>query len=263
MWHQQHGTDTVRERRAFMVRSQRISIGILAALAFALGAGGGIARSLKNSFVEGHPLRSVVQVVPSLVITGAALFFLTLLYLRQQAKDSKQSQQRLNEETKKLNTAISHMAQGLLMFDASHRLVLSNNRYLDLHGLAPEIVKPGISLRDLLIHREKADSFSGDIAEYCDKLTLSLREGRVFTVLGGAGDGRLVRIVNTPLEGGGWVSTHEDITENQRLIDALKEAEAIARRKGAQLDAALNHIVQGLCMFDHEGRMVLFNRRYC
>jgi diguanylate cyclase (GGDEF)-like protein/PAS domain S-box-containing protein len=245
-----------------MARSRRILTVVFAALAFALGAVG-MARSLTNFIEEGYAHAIAEQVVPSLAISGAIFFALTLLYLQQKARDVRRSQQRLDDETKKLNTAISHMAHGLLMFDASHRLVLSNSQYLDLYGLLAEIVKPRISLRELLVHRKEVGSFSGDIDEYCEKLTSSVRDGHVFSVVGDTSEGRLVRIVNTPLEGGGWVSTHEDITHNQRLIDALKEAEATTRQKEVQLDAALNHIVQGLCMFDAEGRVLLFNRRYC
>ena len=44
-----------------------------------------------------------------------------------------------------LDTAIEHMLQGLVMFDAHGRVVLLNNRYLEMYGLSPDVAKPGIT----------------------------------------------------------------------------------------------------------------------
>jgi PAS domain S-box-containing protein len=74
--------------------------------------------------------------------------------------------------------------------------------------------------------------------------------------------GRLVRVVNEPLEGGGWMATHEDVTERQRLLEAHEQSEKIVHEQKRQLDVALNNMTHGLCMFDTEGRIVLFNQRY-
>jgi len=56
----------------------------------------------------------------------------------------------------------------------------------------------------------------------------------------------MIRIVSEPLRDGGWVATHEDVTERQQLLEFRERAEAIAREKSAQLDAALNNMAHGL-----------------
>ena len=71
-----------------------------------------------------------------------------------------------------------------------------------------------------------------------------------------------MRVVNEPLEGGGWMATHEDVTERQRLLEAHEQSEKIVHEQKRQLDVALNNMTHGLCMFDTEGRIVLFNQRY-
>ena len=68
--------------------------------------------------------------------------------------------------------------------------------------------------------------------------------------------------MHEPIPNGGWVSTHEDITEHQRLLVAQNEAQKSLREQKLQLDAALNNMMQGLCMFDVDGRVVLFNPHY-
>ena len=72
--------------------------------------------------------------------------------------------------------------------------------------------------------------------------------------------GRSIHIVNQPLADGRWVATHEDITERQNLLRAHAEAERLMREQKVQLDTALNNMVHGLCMFDAQGTVVLFNR---
>ena len=54
---------------------------------------------------------------------------------------------------------------------------------------------------------------------------------------------------------GGWVTTLEDITERRIAQERLREQKL-------QLDAALSNMSQGLCMFNAEGRVALFNPRY-
>ncbi|HUP80142.1 MAG TPA: diguanylate cyclase, partial [Pirellula sp.] len=117
----------------------------------------------------------------------------------------------LKEQHRRLDIAVSNMAQGLLLYDASERLVLCNQRYLDLFRLSPEVVKPGCTLRDIIQHRKDTGTFTGDVDEHCE----AVRQGRtsgVATVVEHP-DGKWMQIVNKAVEGGGWVSTIEDVTE--------------------------------------------------
>jgi PAS domain-containing protein len=155
------------------------------------------------------------------------------------------------------------MIQGLVMFDSAQRIALRNRRYCELYGLSPEIVRPGLSFRDLLMLRRETGSLFEDVDEVFSRVAESLVEGKVLSVLRPAKNGRLVRIASEPLESGGWVATHEDVTERQQLLAVRERAETLAREKSAQLDAALNNMAHGLCLYDAEGRIILFNRRYC
>ena len=64
-----------------------------------------------------------------------------------------------------LDTVINNMSQGVLMFDAEARLVFCNQRYIDMYGLAPEVVTPGCALRDLVEHRAAVGAFAGSPAD--------------------------------------------------------------------------------------------------
>jgi PAS domain S-box-containing protein len=120
---------------------------------------------------------------------------------------------RLREKDAQLTTALNNMAQGLLMFDPQKRLSLCNSRYLEIYGLSPDIVKPGCTKEELLHHQKEVGNFSEDVDEYCTALYAAIADGRTFSTMENTGNGRTVHTVSRPMADGGWVSTHEDVTE--------------------------------------------------
>ncbi len=120
-----------------------------------------------------------------------------------------------------LDTVLNNMSQGVLMFDADTRLVFCNQSYVEMYGLSPEIAKPGCALRDLLEHRMAVRTFSGEPEEYIGDLLKGIAEGKTTNTIVKLGDGRVISIVNKPMTGGGWLATHEDITERQRAEERI------------------------------------------
>src|SRR5262249_10131203 len=114
-----------------------------------------------------------------------------------------------------LRTVLDNMAQGVLLFDANAKLVFCNRRYIEMYGLSSDLAKPGCALLDLLNYRLRARTFSGNPAEYIAELTARIAEGKTFIDVVTSGDGRSFSIVNKPLAEGGWLATHEDVTERQ------------------------------------------------
>jgi methyl-accepting chemotaxis protein len=140
---------------------------------------------------------------------------------------------------RRLNAALNNMSQGLCMFDASGRILASNKPYLDMYSLSPEVVKPGCTLHELIAHRKASGHFSGDVDEYCRKILNRIGEGKVFSFNVNATDGRLIRTVNRPMPAGGWVATHDDISEQQQLEKQRDEMAAQQTRR-AMVDAAIS-----------------------
>ena len=66
------------------------------------------------------------------------------------------SQNRVKLEKQRLDTAVENMTQGLTLFDRFKRLVVCNQRYIEMYGLSPEVVKPGCHLRDLISPSKRA-----------------------------------------------------------------------------------------------------------
>src|SRR5262249_38592327 len=122
-------------------------------------------------------------------------------------KRADRKQQRL------FQTILSNMSQGVLLFDSDARLIFCNPRYIEMYGLSPEAVRPGSSLLALLNHRIAVGTFTGNPDEYLQELRAAMGKGKATSATIKSGDGRVFSIVNKPLVGGGWLATHEDITE--------------------------------------------------
>jgi PAS domain S-box-containing protein len=145
---------------------------------------------------------------------------------------------RVREQNRRLLNAIDNMSQGLNMFDAQGRIVLLNRRYLEMYKLSPSVVKPGCTLRRLIEHRKETGLFVDDVDAYCQRILDSMKHGTSTPHYVQASDGRVVLAKNEPLPGGGWVSTHEDVTERRRAEEERAASREQEQRRGA-VDAAI------------------------
>src|SRR5258705_3938249 len=150
---------------------------------------------------------------------GATLFALGL-YFRGRTRNAR------------LVTALNNMSEGLCMFDASTRLVLRNDRYIELYGLPPEVAKPGVTLRELIEYRIRAGAFKGDPDEYVADTVSKMREGQIVQDVRERPGGLFILVSSRPMPGGGWVATHQDITERRRQ-DQQRDSLAAQRQRRA------------------------------
>ena len=164
---------------------------------------------------------------------------------------------RLADVNRLFEVALSNMPNGLVMFDAEKRIVISNQRFRDMYGYDDEEVRPGTPLRALLETRLRSSPAPGlSIDEYLD--TVMNMPTRTQPI----SDGRTVFIRRNRIPGGGWIATHEDITQHKRDQDQLVANAAALERINARFDAAINNMSQGFCLFDADQRVVVSNRRY-
>ena len=122
---------------------------------------------------------------------------------------------RLQVHSRRMHVAIDNMSQGLCMFDQDERLVVCNRRYRELYQLPETLVKIGCTLTELLQIRITNGSFSHDPDVYRRELVGAMTQGKTTTAEVKSPDGRTIFLSNRPMPGGGWVATHEDITERR------------------------------------------------
>ncbi len=166
-----------------------------------------------------------------------------------------ESKAQLRQQNIRLDAALNNMSQGLCMFNADEEVVVFNRRFLEMYRLSPQVVRPGCKFLDLIEHRKEVGLLKADPESHYRGIIDDIRQGKTTTSLLKTTTGRLVQAINQPMPGGGWVTTHEDVTER-------RHAEHQVREQKLQMDAALNNISQGLVMFDADTKLVLCNRRY-
>ncbi|HET7887178.1 MAG TPA: EAL domain-containing protein [Bradyrhizobium sp.] len=179
-------------------------------------------------------------------------------------------QVKANEIADRFDTALNNMSQGLCFFDGEQRLIVWNRRYTETYDLAPDSLRPGMHLREVVDLRYAVGTAPAMTKEayhhWRDHVQGADRPSDTIVELA---NGRVVLIRHRPMPDGGWVATHEDITERHEAQRELSEAKANAERaeEAARvahetLVAALDVVPEGLVILDAQDRYVLWNRRY-
>jgi diguanylate cyclase (GGDEF)-like protein/PAS domain S-box-containing protein len=158
----------------------------------------------------------------SLVIAGAAAFILGMCLVA--ALSDRNSKGKLRRQRVLLDTALENMSQGLCMFEADGRIRLFNERYAKMIGMSAALLNGG-SLFDVLKFRRANGEFAGDPKEVFARVLADVREGKSsIRIIETAG--RSLRVVEQPMQQGGWVSTLEDIT---KWLEAQAQISHMAR----------------------------------
>jgi methyl-accepting chemotaxis protein len=146
---------------------------------------------------------------------------------------------RLDDKGHLLALALNNMTQGVVMFDKTGRLIVCNDRYRQMYGLSPDIVKTGARLPDIVRHRSDKGNLQRDPRQYTAELLDSMANGKIVSFVSEAPDGRIVSVVNRAIPNHNyWVGTHDDITERRAAEKKSAQlAEQEARR--AAVDDAI------------------------
>jgi methyl-accepting chemotaxis protein len=145
---------------------------------------------------------------------------------------------RIRAQNRQMATALRGMSLGLCVFDGNERLVLCNKRYADIYRLPDKLARPGVTLSEILAYRAANGTFLRDPTEFRRQLLDDMRQLKATSMEVESADGRLLSIRNQGLAGGGWVGSHEDITE-RREAELEREALHAQARRRAAIDAAI------------------------
>ncbi len=151
-----------------------------------------------------------------------------------------------------LGVVLKNMTQGMAMYAKDQRILLANDRYAGIYGQPPEDVAPGAKLRDIVQKRIDAGLFAcGSGKSYLEAALAPLDEPA--ELVHELSDGRFIAISQRPMPGGGWVTTHDDITHLRRIeaenlhlthddpLTLLPNRTALRAALNATLEAAGQH----------------------
>jgi diguanylate cyclase (GGDEF)-like protein len=176
---------------------------------------------------------------------------------RMQARLVEEKAAELELANARFNAALAHMSHGICLYGPDQRVVVANPRYAEIYRLREDQVKSGTHIREILQARcEAGTNFAVDPDAYT---TINVRRASETLELA---DGRMVAIKRQQMSNGGWLTTHEDVTAEKKSEKLLAEKAAELEVMNTRFSTALANMAQGLCMFDGEQRLTVWNDRF-
>ncbi|PNU02013.1 hypothetical protein A8V01_11265 [Novosphingobium guangzhouense] len=139
-------------------------------------------------------------------------------FITRDITDIKEAQDAVAAAGQRLDMALDHMPQGLCMFDRDERMVLANPAFYRVWSICEATWRPGSTLSDMV----NAGCFSAR-KHPAETLTM-IRESVRRAIESGGNPGwtldvsedLVLAITESPVPGGGWIATFEDITAQRR-----------------------------------------------
>src|SRR5580704_2587388 len=128
--------------------------------------------------------------------------------------------------------------------------------------MPPELIKAGASINAIVACRKAAGNLETEVETYVGEFRQELLDTGKNTNVTRLKSGQIISVANTATADGGWLAIHEDITERVRDEQALFEQTAELARINMRFDAALSTMTHGLCMFDGDKKLVVWNDRF-
>jgi PAS domain-containing protein len=158
----------------------------------------------------------------------------------------------LQAQAQRHQAVFDAIAQGVCYFDAEDRVILSNRRFAEIYRLAPEQIRPGATLREIIELRIAAGTWAAAADDYLSFCVANHFSNESIVWTAELPDGRLIQMRRQPMPGGGCVVTYEDITE-------LKAARAAANER-LSLQALIDRLPDNLWVKDVNSRFVIANQ---
>jgi diguanylate cyclase (GGDEF)-like protein len=142
--------------------------------------------------------------------------------ITRRTSELKASRKALKLQNQRMAEALDSTGHAISIYGANRRLIFCNDKFLQLYRLPKKYGRPGTSFEDVLRGRIASNSHVGeDIDTYVGQ-RLALAENHLAaTEVNTLNTGQIVSVTHQPLPDGGWVSTHKDITEFNRLQEEL------------------------------------------
>ncbi|QQK65237.1 PAS domain-containing protein [Cobetia sp. cqz5-12] len=155
-----------------------------------------------------------------------------------------------------LQATIENIHQGISVVDQHMRLVVWNQRYLDMFRFPDNLIRVGAPIDRIFRYNAHNGEYGpGDPEEHVDQLLDAIRNGEPHRYVRYRQDDSVMEIQGNPMPGGGFVYTYQDITQQKRTEEALIRSENNIRIYTDNVPALIAY-------FDKECRYLFTNRAY-
>lgn len=168
-----------------------------------------------------------------------------------------------NQARGTLTTAIEALREGFALFDAQKRLTMWNSRFCDALPDVPPQLKQGLNFRDFINRLSESaslilpDSMMAD--DWVSRCLMADDDDQVIFTMVLTGD-RHIQVSQRRTRAGGTVIIQTDVSELVRLH--RQERARVLNDQERITQATLNHMTEGVCLFDEEARLLFWNRRF-
>ena len=107
-----------------------------------------------------------------LIETAAITCFILLMgaFVWRATKNLAGNSIELRKTNARFDAALANMSTGLSMFDADGRLMVWNERYVELYGMSPDIIRRGADIYDIVAHRKRTSGLDMDVESLCRRI---------------------------------------------------------------------------------------------
>ncbi|WP_311944903.1 NahK/ErcS family hybrid sensor histidine kinase/response regulator [Halomonas piscis] len=155
-----------------------------------------------------------------------------------------------------LQATIENISQGISVVDQHLRLVVWNQRYLELFRFPDHLIRVGAPIDRIFRYNAHSGEYGpGDPEEHVELLLDNIREGQPHRYVRYRQDGSVLEVQGNPMPGGGFVYTYQDITRQKRTEEALIRSENNIRIYTDNVPALIAY-------FDKDCRYLFTNRAY-
>ncbi|RCV87602.1 hybrid sensor histidine kinase/response regulator [Billgrantia montanilacus] len=155
-----------------------------------------------------------------------------------------------------LQATIENINQGISVVDQNMRLVVWNQRYLELFRFPDHLIRVGAPINKIFRYNAHNGEYGpGDPEEHVQLLIDNIRDGQPHRYVRYRQDGSVLEVQGNPMPGGGFVYTYQDITQQKRIEEALIRSENNIRIYTDNVPALIAY-------FDKECRYLFTNRAY-
>ena len=141
--------------------------------------------------------------------------------------EARQREADLAAQSMRFEAAVENMGRGLSMFGPDGDLTVANRTYAAIYGLPKTLVEPGTSVRDIITYLKETETVGADLLDEASNDALSVgQRGVAFDRTWQLANGQIIHYSTIPLETGGWVSIHRDVTDQHHAEQQLAESEA-------------------------------------
>jgi PAS domain S-box-containing protein len=163
------------------------------------------------------------------------------LSLYRDITDAKQREAERERQSTLLKAIFANFPGGIAVYDKDKHLIAWNDRYPDIIGGDPAVIREGVTPLEVLISQAKAGEFGpvDDPVAAAERRWKALEAGRLNFVARERPNGRAFEMRRTDLPGGESLSIYLDTTEHKRAERALQEANATLEKRIAERTADL------------------------